>query len=82
MKKIITIIAMVFALALPAQAQILVMEGETNELRGGTDQNGDLSNVIFHGSSNDQANYVPLGSGILLLSVLGGAYLLKKRNKE
>lgn len=67
----------VFVMAtMVASAQVFLM-GDDNS-RTGT---GDLSNVITHGSENDQTNYAPMGGGSLLLAALGGAYLLKKRKK-
>ena len=67
------------ALAAPNQAQILMMDGEENESRNIVDDNGEWNNVIFHGSEDDQTNYIPIGNGILLLAALGGAYLVKKK---
>ena len=68
-------------LATSAQAQIWIMDGDEggNMRTETTDFNGDLSNVIIHGSPDDQTNYVPLGSGILLLTAMEGAYLVCKR---
>lgn len=64
-------------ISLTATAQVFVL-GEDNN-RQGTDINGEHSNVIYHGSTNDQTNYVPMGSGTLLLAALGGVYLLRKK---
>ena len=69
-------------IATSMQAQILVMEGEQNNLRNVTTDNGDLNNVLFHESQNDQTNFTPLGDGIMLLSLLGGAYLVSKRKNK
>ena len=45
------------------------------------DGNGSLLNLPYnHGLQGDQDT--PLGSGIALLTVLGGAYLIGKRRKE
>ena len=84
MKKILKIVIIAAALMMGAandsQAQVFIMENESN-LREDTEdvlgwpvnpQNG-------YGTSNDE--YTPLGDGILLLAALGGAYLLKKKNK-
>ena len=80
--KKITILVLGLMIATSTQAQILVMEGEQNNLRNVTTDNGDLNNVLFHESQNDQTNFTPLGDGIVLLAALGGAYLLKKRKRE
>lgn len=69
-------------IATSMQAQILVMEGEQNNLRNVTTDNGDLNNVLFHESQNDQTNFTPLGDGIMLLAALGGAYLVGKRKNK
>lgn len=78
MKKILIIFTLFLVLAAPTRAQVFIMEEDENEFRN-VFGNGEWNNVIYHGSGDDQTNYVPLGEGILLLSVLGGAYLLKKR---
>lgn len=80
--KKITILVLGLMIATSMQAQILVMEGEQNNLRNVTTDNGDLNNVIFHGSENDQSNFTPLGDGIMLLAALGGAYLVGKRKNK
>ena len=36
---------------------------------------------LLHGLSDDQ-NATPIGSGIVILAALGGAYLVAKRRKE
>lgn len=69
--------ALSLLLGFSATAQVFVLDEDNN--RQPTEVSGDLSNVIEHGSENDQTNYAPLGSGSLLLTVLGGAYLLRKK---
>lgn len=80
--KQITILVLGLMIATASQAQILVMEGEQNNLRNVTTDNGDLNNVLFHESQNDQTNFTPLGDGIMLLAALGGAYLVGKRKNK
>ena len=79
MKKTITIFSIFLALALPAQAQIFFSEDEQS-LRNGTES--DLGVLPLNGVTFDQTNetYTPIGEGIVLLTVLGTAYLLGKRN--
>lgn len=81
--KHIALTLLMLVLCIGAQAQIYVAEGEDNELRNVTNDNGQWNNTILHGSEHDQTNWTPVGDGILLLTVLGGAYLLrqKKTNK-
>lgn len=62
------------------RAQVFIMEEDENQYRN-VFGNGEWNNTIAHASPDDQTNYVPLGDGLLLLAALGGAYLLKKRNK-
>lgn len=84
MKKVRIIFSIIaFALALPASAQIFMAEDELNMRKDPEDV---LSNVFIpvNGALADQANpvYTPLGEGILLLTALGGAYLLNKKRKN
>ena len=81
MRKHIALTLLLLALSMGAQAQIYVGEGEENEFRNTTGENGLWNNTIIHGSEHDQTNWVPLGDGILLLTALGGVYLLGKRKK-
>ena len=79
MKRLASILVLTFALALTAQAQIFLEEGETNDNRAPAE---DWGVVPYHGVTHDQADYVPAGSGIMMLAVLGGAYLLGKKKGE
>ena len=77
------ILALVLGTTISANAQIFLDDDDVN-LRGNGDGNMDIGNIIpQHNVDWDQANYTPVGEGLLLLSVLGGAYLLgkKKGNK-
>ena len=75
-------LAMAMLLAAPAMAQIF-LDDESLTNRGWLGDMDELGNIIpFHEVEWDQANYTPAGGGILLLTVLGGAYLLGKRRKE
>lgn len=82
MKKKINILILGLLLSTAAQAQILMMEDEQN-LRSGSSTE-DFGVVPLNGVNYDQTNetYTPIGEGILLLSALGGAYLLKKKKKK
>ena len=63
-----------------AKAQIFLEENANNN-RSSYENIENIGIMPNHGVENDQANYVPTSEGILLLAILGGAYLLKKRNK-
>ena len=78
MKKILLIFSLLITLAAPMRAQVFIMEEDENEFRN-VFGNGEWNNIIVHGSADDQANWVPIGNGIILLSTLGGVYLLGKR---
>jgi len=82
MKKILLIFTLFLALAAPMHAQVFIMEEDENDRVNNVFGNGEWNNIIVHGSADDQANFVPLGEAVLLLSALGGAYLLKKRKRE
>ena len=81
MKKTLLIFTLFLALAAPIRAQVFIMEEDENEFRY-VFGNGEWNNVIVHGSPDDLTNWVPLGEGFLLLSALGGAYLLKRKKSN
>jgi len=80
-KKVILTAILALALTMSATAQIFITE-EEQALRSGVETENGI--IPANGSLSDQANeeYLPVGSGIALLTALGGAYLLGKRNKE
>ena len=76
------ILALVLGTTMTANAQIFLDDDDMN-VRDGEHGNMDIGNIIpQHGVDWDQADYLPVGEGIMLLSVLGGAYLLGKRHKK
>lgn len=79
MKRIAIILFLAFALTLSAHAQIFLEDGEYNENRALSE---DLGIVPYHGVTHDQADFVPIGCGITLFTVLGGAYLLTKKKSN
>ena len=82
MNKRVLTLAIAMLLAAPAMAQIF-LDDESLTNRGWLGDMDELGNIIpFHEVEWDQANYAPAGGGILLLTALGGAYLLGKRRKE
>lgn len=80
MKKRIAILTAAMLMAMTAKAQMFTMENEVNELREPVAEDHGI--IPFHGVEFDQSNYIPLGDGVLLLTALGGAYLIGKRKKE
>ena len=74
----ITMVALTMAIAIPTQAQILIMDDEfEGELRLESDE--DYFFIMGQGEGFDA--YTPLGDGLIVLSCLG-AYLLAKRKKK
>lgn len=79
--KIATIVTLATLIAGNAYAQIFTMVDET-DLR--EEMNEEFGVVPGFGLTNDQnmEGYTPLGSGILVLAALSGAYLLTKRKNK
>lgn len=81
-KKIISfaaIIALLFGSMFMTQskAQIFIMEDESSRLRA---NESELPIIPWLGATHDQ--YAPLGGEVLVLGLLGGAYLLFKGKKK
>lgn len=66
-------------------AQIFVLDDD-EELSPRSGATGDVNNewlvVPDQGVTIDQYNYTPVGSGVLLLAGLAGAYAFAKRRKD
>lgn len=80
MKKRIHILlaALLMAMAIPMQAQILTMDDEENNRAG-----ENLGRIPDQWQTHDQAmEFAPIGEGLLVLAALGGAYLIGRRRKE
>ena len=83
MNKRVLTLAMAMLLAAPAAMAQIFLDDESLTNRGWLGDMDELGNIIpFHEVEWDQANYAPTGGGILLLTVLGGAYLLGKKRKD
>jgi hypothetical protein len=82
MKKILLIFTLLLTLAAPMRAQVFIMEEDENDRLGNVFGNGQWNNIIVHGSPDDQTNWVPFGEGILMLTALGGAYLMRKKKSS
>lgn len=78
-RKILTA-AIALLMAGSAQAQIF-LEEESQSARSSYSSE-EIGTMPYHQVEHDQANYVPVGSGIMLLTAIGGAYLIGKRKNE
>lgn len=80
MKRIATLLILTFALAMTAPAQIFLEDDESSSRLNSTDPNIFVDLPDGFGTGTDW--YTPTGSGVALLTALGGAYLLKKRSQN
>ena len=84
MKKILLVLAIVFTMCFGVKAQ----HGNTDAFfnnRGSDNRTGEENASIMglpsdHGLTGDAP--APLGSGLLILSALGGGYLIAKKKKK
>ena len=69
------------AASLPAKAQVFILDEEEyyNSKRNAIEE-GQMPFIPELGVTNDQ--YAPVGGGIALLGLLGGAYLIAKKRRE
>ena len=79
MKKTLIILTLLIALAAPMRAQVFMIDGDEN-YRTPEDPEVFAGLPEAHGLGVDW--YTPIGDGLLLLTAMGGAYLLKRKNKN
>ena len=80
MKKIVVLLTVLFMAVVPMKAQVFIADDEFE----GMMRQEESEFVLFvpvQAQDGDQS-YSPIGSGVLLLAGLGGAYLLTKRKKQ
>ena len=78
-KNIVVLLTFLMLSVVPMKAQVFIMDDEFE----GVLRHGESEFVLVapnEGHDGDQ--YVPIGEGVLLLTTLGGAYLLTKRKKS
>ena len=81
MKKLILAITTVLMLvSAPAMAQVFLDDDDQFGNRANVSQ--DEFGVMVPSQNAEIDQYIPLGDGIVLLSVLGGAYLIGKKRKN
>jgi len=80
-KRIVCIIITLFMVVGTATAQVFIMEEDDGfNLR---DPSGDIGfNVMVNSQDVNNDQFIPIGEGVLLLSGMAGAYLLRRRKKE
>ena len=80
-KKIITLTMLLLIAVANMNAQVFIMSDEEyNNERLPEPGSCDLPSVPILDITYDQ--YAPLGGGVFMLGLLGGAYLLDKRKKD
>ena len=80
-RKALSVVALSLVMAMPAKAQIYLDDEDMGQNRA-TWLDG-VGNIIpLHEVDWDQAAYAPLGNGILLVGLLGGAYLVNRKRKQ
>ena len=81
MKKLILAITTVLMLvSAPAMAQVFLDDDDQFGNRANVSQ--DEFGVMVPSQNAEIDQYIPLGDGFVLLSVLGGAYLIGKKRKN
>lgn len=80
-RKALSVVALSLVMAMPAKAQIYLDDEDMGENRA-TWLDG-VGNIIpLHEVDWDQAAFAPIGDGILLIGLLGGAYLINRKRKQ
>ena len=83
MKKIMTVMAAMLLLAGSLKAQIFIFDDDESSLRDVSSAEEVSLIIPIEGSTDDQyGEYVPVGSGALLLAGLAGAYLIGKKKEK
>lgn len=79
--KIHKVVAILLLIAMPlsTKAQVFMLDGDEN-YRAPEDPSVFINLPSDYGMGTDY--YAPVGDGLLLLSVLGGVYLLRKKEKS
>jgi len=80
-KRFITVIGLLLVMFGPVQAQVFIMDEDVEGNIRIKDSEFTVP-VPYQGTDWDEYLYTPLGDGVLLLTALGGAYLLRKRKKS
>ena len=85
MKKVFLLTVSMLMLLMPLHSQVFMTQEDLNKDRSQKWEDAGLVVPIHErdfGDEEEEEDYAPLGSGIVLLAALGGAYLLGKKGKE
>ena len=84
MKKIFFLTVSMLMLLMPLHSQVFMTQEDLNKDRSQKWEDAGLVVPLHECDFGDEEeeDYAPLGSGIVLLTALGGAYLLGKKGKE
>ena len=84
MKKIFFLTVSMLMLLMPLHSQVFMTQEDLNKDRSQKWEDAGLVVPIHERDfGEEEEDYVPMGSGLAMLAVLGGAYLLgKKRNEK
>ena len=81
-KRIVSIIMAMFMVVGSATAQVFIMEDDDALNQREESSGGIVFNVMVNQQDTNTDQYIPIGEGLLLLSGMAGAYLLRKRKKD
>ena len=78
------LLVIMLLMALPMRSQVFMTQEDLNKDRSQKWEDAGLVVPIHERDfDEEEEDYVPMGSGLTMLAVLGGAYLLgKKRNEK
>ena len=79
MRKIVVLMAVLMLFVGPMKAQVFIAD---DEFEGTLRLEEDEFVLFVPNQGHDGDQFVPIGEGMLALTVLGGAYLLTKRKKK
>ena len=79
MKKISATLLLIISFSVTSKAQVFIIDDELDNPRIQSEEFF-IDNPGWHGSGEDW--YTPVGSGVLLLAALGGAYLIGKKKQK
>lgn len=80
MKKTVVLLTVLFMAVVPMKAQVFIADDEFEGMMRQEESEFVLFVPVL--AQDGDQSYSPIGNGVLLLTGLGGAYLLTKRKKQ